>query len=327
MWIVIIFIVIAALIVGEWIYTKLNTKNVVEYHANGNLKMFGVTRFNERFGAFSMYNEEGKVYLKIHYQKGILVKEEFFNINNSLSPWKTIFYSSNNKRTLVDFAIADKNLRDNKELILEAVRDNGFSLEYASDQLKNDREVVETAVKQNGDALKYASDQLKNDREVVETAVKQNGDALKYASELLKNDHEIVKTALRYRHANFVYVGKKLKEDETALKSIVDSVDWLPGFRWLNKTVMFMTIKNFKDGRALFYFLGLPDKVDDFIVKSYFLIWIIVGGISFAYYDVSFKNVWALFVVITFTMYFVRNIVNFFVSFYSMKKWIKSNLK
>ena len=38
--------------------------------------------------------------------------------------------------------------------------------EYASDELKNDREIVMVAVQQDGGALEYASDELKNDKEI-----------------------------------------------------------------------------------------------------------------------------------------------------------------
>ena len=48
--------------------------------------------------------------------------------------------------------------------------------------LKNEREVVMAAVKHDGWALWCASDELKNDREVVNAAVQQKGRALKYAS-------------------------------------------------------------------------------------------------------------------------------------------------
>ena len=48
------------------------------------------------------------------------------------------------------------------------------------------------AVKQNGYALDYASDALKDDHEIVLEAVKQDGNALKYASVALQNDHEFI---------------------------------------------------------------------------------------------------------------------------------------
>jgi hypothetical protein len=63
-----------------------------------------------------------------------------------------------------------------------------LQLDFASDQLKNDKDVVLEAVKQNDYALYYASEQLKNDKDIVLEAVKQDGDAIRYASDELQND-------------------------------------------------------------------------------------------------------------------------------------------
>ena len=54
--------------------------------------------------------------------------------------------------------------------VLEAVKQDGRALRYASAALKDDREIVLEAVKQNGDALQFASAALKNDREIVDYA-------------------------------------------------------------------------------------------------------------------------------------------------------------
>jgi hypothetical protein len=47
-------------------------------------------------------------------------------------------------------------------------------------ELKNDKEVVLEAIKQYGYAFRFASVELKNDKEVVLEAIKQNGYALEY---------------------------------------------------------------------------------------------------------------------------------------------------
>ena len=59
------------------------------------------------------------------------------------------------------------------------------------EKLKRDREVVLEAVKQDGYALRFASEELRGDRDVVMEAVKQNGDALQYASQELQRDTEV----------------------------------------------------------------------------------------------------------------------------------------
>ena len=67
-------------------------------------------------------------------------------------------------------------------------------MEYASEELRNDKEVVLEAVKKYGDALQFASEELRNDKEVVLEAVKENGNAIKYASPELQEDEDVKKT-------------------------------------------------------------------------------------------------------------------------------------
>ena len=88
---------------------------------------------------------------------------------------------------------------NNKEEVLEAVKESGWDLKYAGEELRADKEVVMTAVKQNGYyALEHASEELRGDREVVLAAVKNNGSALEYASEELKKDPEFMKEVEQY---------------------------------------------------------------------------------------------------------------------------------
>ena len=62
-----------------------------------------------------------------------------------------------------------------------------------SEKLKADREVVLEAVKNNGNALAYAAEDLRCDREIVMEAVTNFGDALNYASEIIQDDAELIK--------------------------------------------------------------------------------------------------------------------------------------
>ena len=70
---------------------------------------------------------------------------------------------------------------------MEAVKQDGFALQFASAELKGDREIVMEAVKQDWRALQYASAELKGDREIVMEAVAQDPKALQYASDELTN--------------------------------------------------------------------------------------------------------------------------------------------
>ena len=51
---------------------------------------------------------------------------------------------------------------------MEAVKNYGSSLYYASEELRNNAEIVIEAIKNNGMALKYASDELKNNEKIVQ---------------------------------------------------------------------------------------------------------------------------------------------------------------
>ena len=80
----------------------------------------------------------------------------------------------------------------------------GYILWYLPEKWKSDKELVMEAVRQNGRALRCASDTMREDVEVVMTAVLQDGLALKYASESLRSDENVVHAAImQNRHARF----------------------------------------------------------------------------------------------------------------------------
>ena len=86
-----------------------------------------------------------------------------------------------------------------RDFVMNAVQQNGcaLKLKYASDELKNDRAIVLAAVRQSHRALQFASDALKNNKDFMMVAVRRHGDALKYASDELKNDRAIVLAAVQ----------------------------------------------------------------------------------------------------------------------------------
>lgn len=76
-------------------------------------------------------------------------------------------------------------------IILEAVKKNGFALKYANKILQNNYKIVLKAVTNNGIALQYASYRLKNNYNIVLAAIKQNNIAIQYASYKLRNSYTI----------------------------------------------------------------------------------------------------------------------------------------
>ncbi len=51
------------------------------------------------------------------------------------------------------------------------MKKNGYALEFASIDLKNNKDIVLAAVKNNGHAFKFLSEELKNNKDIVLAAV------------------------------------------------------------------------------------------------------------------------------------------------------------
>lgn len=109
--------------------------------------------------------------------------------------------------------------KNDNEIVLTAVRQDGYALMLASAALKGNKEIVLAAVLQNGCALQYASDALKNEKEIVLSAVQQDGYALCFASDLLKNDKDIVRAALQNYDKALYFASEQLKKDPEFLNS------------------------------------------------------------------------------------------------------------
>ena len=100
---------------------------------------------------------------------------------------------------------------------------SGSVLDRLSDELKADKEVIMAAVKRNGFALEYASDELKADKEVVLAAAKSDDPLgygymiLKYASDELKADKDVVMALMENKDFQFkknlaAAIGMSVKE-------------------------------------------------------------------------------------------------------------------
>ena len=117
--------------------------------------------------------------------------------------------------------------RNDREVVLAAVRQTGWVLKYADESLRNDREVVLAAVKKDACALEYAGD-FRNDREVVLVAVHHShGRALQYADDTLRSDREVVLEAVRLsRGLALPYADETLRSDREFVREAVRLSSW-----------------------------------------------------------------------------------------------------
>ena len=146
-------------------------------------------------------------------------------------------------------------LKDDKAVVLAAVRGDSSALQFASAKLKGDKDVVMEALRGHAhfvntrlrdtlllegplrpSPLQFVSTKLKDDKAVVLAAVRGDSSALQFASTKLKGDKDVVMAALR-GHAHFVntfllrvwlwpsplqFVSKELRAD----KDIVELMAW-----------------------------------------------------------------------------------------------------
>lgn len=103
--------------------------------------------------------------------------------------------------------------RDNRAIVLAAVRQNAWALQFASDNMKNDWTIVNAAIRQNAWALKFASNRIKNDRSTVLTAVGKDGWVLKFAAPALTEDPIIVLAAVRQNGRALQFASDILKDN------------------------------------------------------------------------------------------------------------------
>lgn len=87
---------------------------------------------------------------------------------------------------------------NNLEFMINAVKDDAtWVLAYASTDLKENKDLIKEAVKRDGQILYYASEDIRDNKEIVLIAVEQKWLILKYVSYRLRSDKDVILTALK----------------------------------------------------------------------------------------------------------------------------------
>jgi len=89
------------------------------------------------------------------------------------------------------FAWYEHDITD-RQRVLDAVKQDGLNLRFASGSLQNDKEIVITATKENPFAFQYASPPLKRDKDFVLFLMKISFLVIAYASPELQRDPELL---------------------------------------------------------------------------------------------------------------------------------------
>lgn len=163
----------------------------------------------------ALFIEDQKQTFSVVYEEGPFGKEESY-VHNGVYIQSPLAYASK--------------FKNNKEVVLAAVKKNGLALGYASADLKNDLQVVLEAVKGDEMALGCASMNLRNNSQVVLEAVKKHGSAFQFASKELRGDRKIAFEALKTYGDVAKFASPELKNDRTfiGLNDLLSSAVRLP---------------------------------------------------------------------------------------------------
>ena len=126
----------------------------------------------------------------------------------------TLFYYGNTSYDII-------NTSSYRNLILNGIKKFNFPLQYVSNILKNDKEIVTEAIKQDRTNLDKISNNLKNDKEFILNGIKKFNFPLQYVSNILKNDKEIVTEAIKQDIKNLKYASNNLKNDRKFILKLI----------------------------------------------------------------------------------------------------------
>ena len=147
----------------------------------------------------------------------ILDSDRYFKGSKIEKVEKIYRYKHSKSKEKIAFSFDNKKLENERNKILQKVRQNGWELEKLDIGYSNDKEIMLEAVKQDGMVLSIVKDNFQKDKETVLTAVKNNGMQLAFANEELRKDREIVLEAVKENGLALEFADKTLKEDAQIL--------------------------------------------------------------------------------------------------------------
>jgi hypothetical protein len=109
--------------------------------------------------------------------------------------------------------------RDDREIAVKALNDDGGCFQHLSERLRDDRELAMVAIGDRGMYLQHASPRLRDDKEVVLLARNEAGSTWDFVSERLKKDLEVVAT---YVSEN-AYIMEKLSPELRDSQQVVEA--------------------------------------------------------------------------------------------------------
>ena len=128
--------------------------------------------------------------------------------------------------------IMSDNLLDNKNIVLQAVQEDGYILEHASKKLRDDLEVALTAISQSGSyVFSYASSELKDNKDFILASMIINNSSnhcvniLEHSSPRFRHNAKLIKQMdmICRQEYEFKFASQEIRDNKTiALAAIID---------------------------------------------------------------------------------------------------------
>ena len=120
-----------------------------------------------------------------------------------------------------NFRLAPAWVKNNKELVLAAVRWDWHDLRYASEELKNDEEIIRVAISKSAYAVQYASKELREKKELMELAINKNGYMFMFTEGEIKTDITLIKFALSKDESAAIHIPPESMKKQKFVLSIL----------------------------------------------------------------------------------------------------------
>ena len=121
------------------------------------------------------------------------------------------------------FSIDEEIYYKTKAEALEAVSERE-ELQHVSESLRNDKDVVLKAIRTDSNSFEYASDSLKKDKGFILSIIKNHSYIFKYVHSSLKNDKEFIIKALNVAPRIFHHADISLRNDKPFVMSMIKDI-------------------------------------------------------------------------------------------------------
>eukprot|EP01080_Neovahlkampfia_damariscottae_P006713 gene6713-10878_t len=108
-------------------------------------------------------------------------------------------------------------MKSDPEIVLEAVKIDGLSIEFACPEQKKNKEILEAAIKQNPESIRWLPIELMLDEEFMIKIISLNGEILKHLDEKYKKNKTIALSAVKSSENGFEFISNELKMDRDVL--------------------------------------------------------------------------------------------------------------